>query len=123
MQEKDSCHNFKWVACATTAGACMGTGAFIYATNFGKYGALGPGCIAPGTLCVHLTTKAVYETLYRCKNGRCLKEKDSCLLTDTKPRKLRWNHCIPLLANVSCIVVYIYVMTMGWDLAKRSGMN
>ena len=125
-QKKDPLHNCKWVSCATAAGACMGTGAFIYATNFGKYGVLGPGCMAPGTLVVLLTIEAMIEGVYRCKHGRCIKDKDSCLLTDKDgdaKRSLRWKHCIPLQANVICIVGYIYVMTVGWELAKRSGMN
>jgi len=125
-RQKDPFHDCKWVSCGTAAGACMGTGSFIYATNFGKYGMLGPGCIAPGTLLVWVTVKGIFEGIYRYKHGTCIKVMDSCLLTDEKGeegRKLRWKNCIPLLANVGCTVGRICVMTVGWDLAKKSGIN
>lgn len=56
------------------------------------------------------------------KNGRWTKEKGSYLLTDGD-RKIRWSSLIPIFASFLTNTLYLLAMSIGWKLAKASGLN
>jgi hypothetical protein len=60
------------------AGLLMGTGAFIYATNFAQYGLRANGIIGPGTLICVLLLRLGMAIVFRVKSGSWIgKEKSN----------------------------------------------
>ena len=71
MTQKPS--NLYWITCALTAGAFMGLGNFIYASNFSRFGLKGLGVMGPGVLSTFLIVKLAREYHYFKKQGRWFK--------------------------------------------------
>ena len=44
--------NCYWVSCGILAGFCMGTGAFVYAPKYARYGLPGAGILGPGIVVI-----------------------------------------------------------------------
>lgn len=100
----------------------MGTGAFIFASNFSGQGIFGTGLIGPGAFLLCVILRAQSEIRYRCKNGRWTKEGDKSRVL--KPDgKILWKSLIPLTANVLTNLLYLLAMTIGWKLAKAGNIN
>ena len=55
----------------------MGTGAFVYAPKYSKYGLAGVGILGPPTLVIMATWRFLLQVYYRCKNGHWLKKENS----------------------------------------------
>ena len=51
--------NCYWVTCGIGAGFCMGTGAFIYASKYAKYGLVGTGVLGPGIFVVSIVLRII----------------------------------------------------------------
>ena len=58
--------NCGWITSCFLAGLCMGTGAFIYASNYAKYGIFGTGLTGPINVVFYTLFKAIRESKYRC---------------------------------------------------------
>lgn len=113
--------NCYWISCSLGAGACMGTGAFIYASNFSQYGTLGVGIIGPGVVLYTALFRIILECRYKHKTGRWIKPKGSRVMTPEG--KLIWKSWIPVIVNLLTNGGYLCVMSFGWKLAKASGLN
>lgn len=100
----------------------MGTGAFIYATNFSKYGIVGTGILAPGPFTMCLIIRTYQEVKFRMKTGSWFKP-GAASRVRTPEGKILWRTLIPLFVNVMTNLGYLVVMTIGWKLAKASEMN
>ena len=61
--------NCYWITVSLLAGACMGTGSFIYASNFSKYGVVGVGIIGPGPVLYCGLIRLYLELRFRYKTG------------------------------------------------------
>ena len=55
----------------------MGTGAFIYAPEYAKYGLAGTGIIGPGTVVIFGIARIILEVRYKVQQGVWLKKKGS----------------------------------------------
>ena len=93
----------------------MGTGAFIYASNYSEYGLPGTGVLGPGATIMYLLAKIVRELWYYCQNKRWIKPEKSSWKTDDG--KVRWSSVIPLVGNILCNIGITVVMTFAWDFA------
>lgn len=71
MSEKQS--NLYWITSALFAGAFLGLGNFVYASNFSKFGLKGLGVLGPGTLTVFTFVKILREYLYYYKHHKWFK--------------------------------------------------
>lgn len=103
------------------AGFMMGTGAFIFASNYADYGLKGTGLLGPGAAIVYFLFKAIKEIIYRSKHGRWTKEKDSSWRKDDG--SIRWMSIVPIAGNVACNIGYTIVMTFAWRFAEQAGLN
>lgn len=61
--------NCEWISFSLLAGACMGTGAFVFASRFSDLGILGTGLLAPGPIIYCLVLRLFKECKYKRKNG------------------------------------------------------
>ena len=77
--------NCYWVSCGLGAGACMGTGAFVYAPEYAKYGLAGTGILGPGTFVLFLLWRLALEIRYRVRTGVWLKPAGSRAWENGKP--------------------------------------
>ena len=66
--------NCGWILYCLVAGACMGCGAFLYATNFSEHGMIAVGIIGPVPFLVTFLIRVSLEIRYRVKNGSCFKK-------------------------------------------------
>ena len=101
----------------------MGTGAFIYATRYSKYGMTASGLLGPGTFVFFFTIKVLKELTYRCKTGRWIKPDGKSILYDEKNQKIKWLTFFALFMNLLTNVGYFFTMTYAWEFAKLGGMN
>lgn len=99
----------------------MGSGAFIYASNYSQYGISGTGILGPAGLIVYTLAKILREVLYKCKTGSWTKPEGSAWKHEDGG--VRWSSCIPMLANVFATIGYTSVMTLAWRFANMAGMN
>ena len=113
--------NCPWISISIAAGACMGTGAFIFASNFSDQGLFGTGLLGPAPCLILIVLRFVLELRYRLRTGRWTKTKNSRLLTDDG--KIRWATLIPLVGNVITNGGYLLSMSLGWKFAKAAGIN
>ena len=65
--------NCGWITSCILAGLSMGTGAFIYASNYAKYGLEGSGVLGPGPCIVFALVKVFRQVYFRCKQGQWFK--------------------------------------------------
>ena len=93
----------------------MGTGAFIYASNYSEYGLAGTGVLGPGATLMYVIVKIYREVSYRVKNKAWVKPQNSSWFKDDG--KVRWNSMIPLFGNIACNIGYTIVMTFAWGFA------
>ena len=103
------------------AGATMGTGAFLFATNFSDRGLSAIGLLAPGPFLMCMTVRVFQEVRYRYKTGSWTKPKGSRLVEPNG--QLAWKNLIPVSINTICNGGYLAIMTIGWKFAEASGMN
>ena len=61
--------NCEWISYSLLAGACMGTGTFLFASRFSDLGILGKGLLGPGPTIYCLVLRLFNECKYRRKNG------------------------------------------------------
>ena len=123
--------NCSWITCALLAGITMGSGSFIFATNYAKLGMMGGGICGPGVFIIFLIIWTVRQTYYRCKTGSWTFPVDvdhpdfprgrSRLLK--KDGSLRWSNLVPFFGNIACNVCYLICMTYAWYFAKLGDMN
>ena len=99
----------------------MGTGAFIFASNFSDQGIAATGLMGPIPALLFILTRVIIECRYKKKNNRWTKEKNSRLLKEDGT--VRWSTLVPLIGNVLTNALYLFAMTIGWKLAKASGLN
>lgn len=99
----------------------MGTGAFIYASNYADYGLAGSGVLGPGAFVVFLLAKLIREVIYRSKNRSWVKPLRSSWFLETG--KVRWSSLVPLLGNMGANIGYTIVMTFAWRFADEAGLN
>ena len=106
---------------ALLAGACMGTGNFLYASNFSYLGMPGLGLVGPSGTAICVIIRIVKECRYHKRTGKWVKEENSRLMTPEG--KLKWGSCVPLIANVLTNFGFLVVLSFGWKLAKAAGLN
>ena len=58
---------------ALLAGACMGTGAFLYASNFSMRGLPGLGMIGPSGTALCITIRLIKEIRFKRRTGSWIK--------------------------------------------------
>ena len=104
------------------AGACMGTGAFIFASNFSDYGIIGTGILAPGPFIMCLATRTYKEISYKRRSGSWFKPGNASRVM-TPEGKILWKSLIPVTVNLLTNGGYLVVMSLGWKFAKASNMN
>ena len=107
--------NCKWISYCLLAGFLIGTGAFIYANSFGKYGMDGSGILGPGATVMFLSIKFVREVIFLEKNGQWTRTKKSAWVKEDG--SVRWISLVPLFFNVACNVGVTIVMTYAWNFA------
>ena len=112
--------NCYWVSCGLGAGACMGTGAFVYAPEYAKYGLAGTGVLGPGTFVLFLLWRLALEIRYRARTGVWLKPEGSRAWENGKPK---WKTLIPWISNALTNAGYLVVMSFAWNFAKEGGLN
>jgi len=112
---------WQWVVISLISGCCMGTGSFVYATNFAKYGFVGNGVLGPGNLIVCLLVKLAIEFRYYYKHKRWFKERNSTWLR--ADGSFYFYNSIAALANALTNDGYLIVMTIAWKFAKKGGIN
>jgi len=110
-----------WILCCIGAGFSMGTGAFIYASNYAEYGLFGAGVLGPIPFLTTSLAKIIREVHFRCKTGTWVRETDSTWFKDDG--RFRWSSIIPLTANTLLLFAYIVVMSIAWDFASKAGLN
>ena len=113
--------NCYWISVSLLAGACMGTGAFIFASSFSEYGMIGTGILAPGPFFFCLIIRLFQEIRFRRRTGSWFKKEGSRV--KTPEGKIIWKSLIPVAVNVITNALYLIVITIGWKLAKASGLN
>lgn len=106
---------------ALLAALCMGTGAFLFASNFSDFGILGIGVLGMGGTLISALIKLVKEISFRLSTGKWVKDKNSRIRTDDG--KIKWIFLVPLISNILCNFLYTLVLSVGWKLAKASGLN
>ncbi len=99
----------------------MGTGAFIYASNYAKYGIFGTGLIGPVNFVVYLLFKVIRESHYRCKNRSWVKPKNSVWVN--ADGSMKWSSLIPLVTHIATNLGYNISMTYAWGFARQADLN
>ena len=120
--------NCYWITCSLVAGACMGTGSFIFASEYSELGYEGGGLCGPGVFIVFLLVWVIRESIFRVKNGKWTKSGDESRLIwgpngQGNEGKVKWSNMIPLIGNISINVGYLVVMTYAWYFAELGGLN
>ena len=100
----------------------MGTGAFIYATNFSEYGIIGAGILGPGPFIMCVIIRTYQEARYKLRTGSWFKPKSASRVINPDG-SVKWRSAIPLVISMTTNFSYILVMTLGWKFAEESGMN
>ena len=100
----------------------MGTGSFIYATNFSEYGMLGAGMLGPGPFILCVIIRTYQEVSYKLRTGSWFKPKGASRVLNPDG-SIQWKSLIPLFVSIAMNQSYILVMSLGWKFAERSGMN
>jgi len=113
--------NCYWISVSLFAGLTMGTGSFLFATNFSDLGFEGGGVSGPFVFILFLFIWVVRESYYRCKTGSWTKKENSRLFWENG--KLKWSNLIPLIGNSTINVTYLIVMSYAWHFAKLGGIN
>ena len=106
----------------------MGTGSFIFASEYSELGYEGGGLCGPGVFIVFLLVWVIRESIFRVKNGKWTKSGDESRLIwgpngKGTEGKLKWSNLIPFLGNVTVNVSYLIVMTYAWYFAELGGLN
>ena len=104
--------NCYWISAALMAGACMGTGAFIFASNFSDYGIIGTGILAPGPFIMCLATRTYKEISYKRRTGSWFKPGNASRVM-TPEGKILWKSLIPVTVNLLTNGGYLVVMSLG----------
>lgn len=110
-----------WVLLGVSAGLCMGSGQFIFASNFSKYGFKSNGLFGPGTLILCIIAKLTLEIPYYLKNRRWFKEADSAWRTPEG--KIKWTGVVALLTNSLANLGYTIALNLAWKFARMGGLN
>ena len=113
--------NCDWITFSLLAGLTMGTGSFLFASNYADLGFQGGGLTGPFVFIIFLTVWVVRQTTFRIKNGRWTKKTNSRLLWDDG--SLKWSNLVPFLGNVTVNVSYLIVMTYAWYFAELGDIN
>ena len=114
--------NCDWISFSLAAGLCMGTGSFLFASNFADLGYEGAGVTGPFVFIIFLFIWVIRESAHRCKTGSWRKPGDLSRLY-WESGKVKWSNLIPVLGNVTVNVSYLIVMTYAWYFAKLGGIN
>ena len=77
----------------------MGTGSFLYASNFSEYGLVATGIVGPAPFFMCLVIRLIVEIRYRVKMGTWFKE-GAASRVRTPEGKVLWKSLIPVAANV-----------------------
>lgn len=118
---KTEINNRYWITCAITAGICMGTGNFIYASNYSYLGFQGNGLLGPGALLVFSIVKFIREYTHFKREGRWFKANNSAWIDQNGA--VYYKNFVPLLVNGLTGFGFSVVMTFAWRFAKMGGMN
>ena len=113
--------NCYWISCSLMAGASMGTGSFLFASNFSDYATYGLAIIGPGGFLMCMMIRVITECRYRIRTGSWFKPKGSRVMGDDG--KLLWRSLIPITVNVLTNGGMLVVMALGWKLGKAAGLN
>ena len=114
-------HTCYWVSLALLAGFSMGTGSFVYASNYSGLGIVGNGTYAPGGFLFFTIIKIGMLIRSRIKTGAWINPANSTVVYPDG--KIRWKNLIPLIGNTATSAAYAYIMTYAWMYAKRGGLN
>ena len=90
----------------------MGTGAFIYASNFAHLGFIGNGVLGPGVLLAAIVAKIILETQYRLRKGVWFKPTKSAWRKEDG--KFYFINLVPMCLNALTNGLYTVVMTFAW---------
>jgi drug/metabolite transporter (DMT)-like permease len=110
-----------WVVCGFMAGLLMGSGAFIFASNFSEFGFKANGLLGPGTLIVCVGAKLAIEVSYFLKHRRWFKESGSAWRTPEG--KFKWTGLLAVAINCATNFGYTLVMNLAWRFARIGGLN
>ena len=99
----------------------MGTGGFLYASNYAEYGMAGSGVLGPIPLVTTSLAKIIREVHFRYKTGTWVRKSKSAWIKDEGG--VRWSSLIPLAANTLLQFAYIVIMSVAWDFASKAGLN
>ena len=114
-------NHWSWVTCAVVAGLCQGTGSFIYASNFSKYGFIANGILGPGVFLSALIAKCIIEGRHRIVHKTWFKKEKSAW--KTKQGKWSFFNAIAVVANAVTNFLYTVTMTFAWKFARMGGLN
>jgi len=87
----------------------QGTGSFIYASNFAKYGFVANGILGPGVLLANILVKFIMELQYYIRHKRWFKAEGSAW--KTPEGKWSFKNLTAVLANALTNFLYTVVMT------------
>ena len=113
--------NCYWITCAITAGLFLGTGNFIFASNYSYLGFKGTGIVGPGALLVFAIVKFIREYSYYKREGRWFKSNNSAWLDQNGA--VYYKNILPLLVNGLTGFGFYVIMTFAWKFAKMGGLN
>ena len=99
----------------------MGTGAFLFASNFSDFGIFGLGITGPGGAVLCILIRLFKDIAFRVRSGAWTNKNNSRVYTPEG--KIRFLSLVPLLGSVLTNVGYLLVLTVGWKLAKACGLN
>ena len=100
----------------------MGTGSFLYASNFSEYGMVATGILGPGPALLCLVIRLTLEIKYRVKMGTWFKAGPASRVR-TPQGKILWKSLIPIAMNILTNMGQLVVLSLGWKFAKASNMN
>jgi len=113
--------NCKWITAAIAAGACMGTGAFLFASKFSDYSTPGLSIMDPGAFIMCLFIRVYQECRFKLRTGSWFKPKGSRVIGPDG--KILWKTLIPVIMNIVTNGGYLCLMAQGWKFAKAAGLN
>ena len=112
--------NFHWIAASLLGGVAMGTGGYLYASNYAEFGLAANGLLGPGAFIFYLFIKVFRESKHKVKTGTWFKKESAWIKSDSS---VRWNSLIPLSVNVTTNIGWSIIMTYAWDFAGKANLN
>ena len=108
------------MSCGIGAGFFTGTGAFLYAPNYSRYGFAGAGILGPGTIAVFLMWRLACEIRHKIRKGTWFKKKGTRVFGSGDKS---WKNLVPLLIIACGNITFVVVISFTWKFAKIGGLN